>query len=127
MARSAPCAALRFFDSFLVRRRMRRGMPGFPDSAVFFRHWDLFDTTREPECVALVTEEEKGAVADFRAAFDRLEWRAITGADHIKQTDEREFRKLKRPALRLLTLLKRNRANQLAEATPVKPAENREP
>ena len=41
-------------------------MPGMTDSAIFFRMWDLFDTLREPEVIAILNNEQKEAPKAFR-------------------------------------------------------------
>lgn len=111
MIRRGARVALGFFKSFRFRRGMREGFSGFPDSAVFYRHWDLLNRFRTPEAISILTNKEKIALVEFQTAFDQMNWETvIPDVDYIKQCDKKVFKKLKRPALRLLSELEKNRS-----------------
>jgi hypothetical protein len=82
------------------------------DSAMFHRFHDLFWTLREPEVVALLTEEERAALVEFNAVFSKLPWREIEGRSHINKLPDDDLSPLAPSGERLYRLLEaRTRAS----------------
>jgi hypothetical protein len=80
-----PCGALGFLLELHSRDLYRRGMPGLRDSAVFFRLWDLLNTLREPDVLAVLNDEQRRTARAFELAMAWLPWQMISSHPHISE------------------------------------------
>jgi hypothetical protein len=101
----APCLPL----SFLVRpeRRAKKptGMESFSESACFHRLHNLFWTLNDAEAVALLSDDEQAALAEFSRVFESLPWLIIEAHPHISELPSDDLSPLVPAGERLLRML----------------------
>ena len=89
---------LRFLTIEERRRQQREQMPGFKDSAIFYRLWDLLGAIREPDVQARLSEEEKRSLSEFTETFQRLAWRPLPSHPHVSELAPDDLSPLVHPA-----------------------------
>ena len=107
----APCVPLKFLLRPEQSVKNLNGMGAFSDSAYFHRMHDLlFWPLNDAEVTALLSDDERDALADFNREFDSLSWRVIADHPHISELPDDDLSPLVQPGERLLRLLEaRNR------------------
>ena len=101
----APCLPLRFLVVPERRAEKPKGMESFSTSACFHRLHDLFWTFRDAEAAALLSAEERSALAEFNQVFDSLPWRVIDSHPHISELPGDDLSPLLPAGERLLRML----------------------
>ena len=89
LSKMAPCLPLEFLLVLKPRAAVRKQWPaGTKDSAIFFRLWDLFDTLREPEVIAVLNPRQRDASATFHRIMNSLPWQELPAHPHIKELSD---------------------------------------
>ena len=101
----APGLPLSFLLELHDRDTNRKQMPGMKDSAVFFRLWDLTDALREPDVIAILSDEQREASRAFHEKMNELPWKVIPSYPHIQELADDDLAPLMEPGRRLYAAL----------------------
>jgi hypothetical protein len=105
IALSAPLLPLRFLLLPEHRANKPSGMESFSESACFHRLYDLLWTLREKDVVAILSDEERAALADFTRVFESLPWRVIEASPHISELPDDDLSPLLPTGDKLLRMI----------------------
>jgi hypothetical protein len=101
----APCLPLSFLVRPEPRAKKPTGMESFSESACFHRLHNLFWTLNDAEAVALLSDDERAALAEFSRVFESLPWRVIVAHPHISELPSDDLSPLVPAGERLLRML----------------------
>jgi hypothetical protein len=104
---SGPILPLKFLLSEKRRAQQRKRMPGFRDSAMFHRLWDLFGIISKTENRKFLTPEEERALAEFLSVYDSLPWQPLQSHPHISELQSDDLSPLLPSARRLLSVIEK--------------------
>ena len=105
MALETPCLTLNFLVQPERRTKKLTGMESFSESACFHRLHDLWWTLGDAEAVALLTDDERAALAEFNRVFKSLPWRVIEAHPHISELPDDDLSPLIPAGEKLLRML----------------------
>ena len=100
-----PLLPLRFLVRPEHRAKKPTGMESYSESACFHRLHDLLWTLREPDAVALLSDDERVILAEFTRVFESLPWRLIEAHPHISELPGDDLSPLLPTGARLLQML----------------------
>src|SRR5512132_966326 len=100
-----PLLALGFLVRPEHRARKPTGMESLSESACFHRLHSLLWTLSDPDVLALLSHDERAAVAAFTQVFESLPWRVIEAHPHISELPGDDLSPLLPSGERLLRVL----------------------
>lgn len=105
IALKTPCLTLSFLVQPERRAKKLTGMESCSESACFHRLHDLWWTLGDAETVALLTDDERAALAEFNRVFKSLPWRVIEAHPHISELPDDDLSPLIPAGEELLRML----------------------